>query len=316
MKNGQDPRLVQGLAVASVVAAGGLLAVQTRVNGELGSRLDDGLMAACLAFTSGLLLVALGMLAHSGARAAMRSVRPLIRAGDLPWWTLLGGAIGSSFVISQGLVAATLGTALFTVAAVAGQAVSGLVLDRIGIGPGGSRAVTARRLVGTLLCLAAVALSVSSKLDSDIELWAIVLPLIGGAALAWQQAVNGRVRAGTGSVLAATFVNFVAGTAVVAVIALVKGLLNGFPAAFPAEPWLYLGGVSAVVFIAVTAVLVHRTGVLLLGLGIIAGQLVVSLALDAFSAGQTVNGLTIAGTVLALLAVLLAGSRPRRQATR
>ena len=111
MKNGQDPRLVQGLAVASVVAAGGLLAVQTRVNGELGSRLDDGLMAACLAFTSGLLLVALGMLAHSGARAAMRSVRPLIRAGDLPWWTLLGGAIGSSFVISQGLVAATLGTA-------------------------------------------------------------------------------------------------------------------------------------------------------------------------------------------------------------
>ena len=176
--------------------------------------------------------------------------------------------------------------------------------------------MTARRLVGTLLCLAAVALSVSSKLDSDIELWAIVLPLIGGAALAWQQAVNGRVRAGTGSVLAATFVNFVAGTAVVAVIALVKGLLNGFPAAFPAEPWLYLGGVSAVVFIAVTAVLVHRTGVLLLGLGIIAGQLVVSLALDAFSAGQTVNGLTIAGTVLALLAVLLAGSRPRRQATR
>lgn len=316
VQSGEDARLVQRWAVASAVAAGGLLAVQTRVNGELGSRLDDGLIAACLAFASGLLLVALGMLAHSGARAAMRSIRPLIRAGELPWWTLLGGAIGSSFVISQGLVAATLGTALFTVAAVAGQAVSGLVLDRIGIGPGGSRAVTARRLVGTLLCLAAVALSVSSKLDSDIELWAIVLPLIGGAALAWQQAVNGRVRAGTGSVLAATFVNFVAGTAVVAVVALVNGLLNGFPAAFPTEPWLYLGGVSAVVFIAVTAVLVHRTGVLLLGLGIIAGQLVVSLVLDAFSAGQTVNGLTIAGTVLALLAVLLAGSRPRPRATR
>ena len=217
-KSGEKSRPVQRLAVASAVAAGGLLAVQTRVNGELGSRLDDGLMTACLAFASGLLLVALGMFAHSGARSALRSVRPLVRAGALPWWTLLGGAVGSSFVISQGLVAATLGTALFTVAAVAGQAVSGLVLDRIGVGPGGSRAVTPRRLVGTLLCLAAVALSVSSKLDSDIELWAIVLPLIGGAALAWQQAVNGRVRAGTGSVLAATFVNFVAGTAVVAAV--------------------------------------------------------------------------------------------------
>ena len=83
------------------------------------------------------------------------------------------------------------------------------------------------------------------------------------------------------------------------------------PSALPTEPWLYLGGVSAVVFIAVTAVLVHRTGVLLLGLGIIAGQLVVSLVLDAFSAGQTVNGLTVAGTVLALAAVLLAGSTSR-----
>lgn len=308
-------RLAQRAAVASAVAAGGLLALQTRVNGELGSRLDDGLVAACVAFVSGLLLVAVGMLLNSGARARMRSVRPLVRSGELPWWTLLGGAVGSSFVISQGLVAATLGTALFTVAAVAGQAVSGLVLDRIGVGPGGSQAVTPRRLVGTLLCLLAVALSVSSKLESDIALWAIALPLIGGVALAWQQAVNGRVRAGTGSVLVATFINFVAGTVVVAAVAIAHGLVSGFPVSFPTEPWLYLGGVSAVVFIGVTAVLVHRTGVLLLGLGIIAGQLVVSLALDAFLADEGgVNGLTVAGTVLALIAVLFAGSRRRVQA--
>ena len=307
----RESRLVSRLAVAGAVAAGGLLAVQTRVNGELGSRLGDGLMAAFLVFGSGLLLVAVGLGAHRGGRGALRGVGPLVRSGALPWWTLLGGAVGSSFVISQGLVAATLGTALFTVAAVAGQAVSGLVLDRIGVGPGGSRPVTSRRLVGTLLCLAAVALSVSSRLDADLELWAIVLPLLGGAALAWQQAVNGRVRAATGSVLAATFVNFLAGTAVVAAVALVNALVTGLPSALPTEPWLYLGGVSAVVFIAVTAVLVHRTGVLLLGLGIIAGQLVVSLVLDAFSAGQTVNGLTVAGTVLALVAVLLAGSTSR-----
>ena len=95
-----------------------------------------------------------------------------------------------------------------------------------------------------------------------------------------------------------------------------NGLVSGFPAAFPTEPWLYLGGVSAVVFIAATALLVHRTGVLLLGLGIIAGQLIVSLALDALSADQSVSGLTVAGTVLALVAVLLAGSRPRPQASR
>ncbi|CAA9267215.1 MAG: hypothetical protein AVDCRST_MAG57-2910 [uncultured Blastococcus sp.] len=307
----RESPFIHRVAVASAVAAGGLLAVQTRVNGELGSRLDDGLLAALVAFASGLLLVSVGLLANGSALAKLRSVRPLVRSGALPGWTLLGGAVGSSFVVSQGLVAAALGTALFTVAAVAGQAVSGLVLDRIGVGPGGSHAVTPRRLLGTLLCLAAVALSVSSRLDADVALWAIALPLLGGAALAWQQAANGRVRAGTGSVLAATFVNFAAGTAVVLAVAVANGLANGFPASLPSEPWLYLGGVSAVVFIAATTFLVHRTGVLLLGLGIIAGQLVVSLLLDAAFSDQGVTALTVAGTVLALVAVLFAGSRGR-----
>jgi transporter family-2 protein len=304
--------LARRLGVLGAVASGGLLALQTRVNGELGARLGDGLVAACIAFATGLVLVAVGMLANSDARARMRTIPTLVRSGELPWWTLLGGAVGSAFVISQGLVAAVLGTALFTVAAVAGQAVSGLVLDRIGVGPGGSRAVTSRRLVGTLLCLVAVALSVSSRLESDIALWAIILPLLGGAALAWQQATNGRVRAGTGSVLVATFVNVVAGTIVVAVAAIAHGLVSGFPESFPTDLWLYLGGASAVVFVGATAVLVHRTGVLLLGLSIIAGQLLVSLALDAFLADEGgVNALMVAGTVLALVAVLLAGSRRR-----
>ena len=303
------------LALASAAAAGGLLAVQTRINGELGSRLNNGLMAALIAFGTGLFLLTLGLLAHKGARQQLRTVRPLVRSGTLPWWTLLGGAVGSTFVVSQGLVAAVLGTALFTVAAVAGQVLSGLVLDRIGVGPGGSQAVTRRRLVGTLLCLAAVALSVSAKLESDIALWAIALPLVGGAALAWQQAANGRVRASTQSVLVATLVNFIAGTVIVAVVAVTHGMVSGFPTAFPTDPWLYLGGVSAIVFVAVTAVLVHRTGVLLLGLAIIAGQLIASLVIDFFSEDGAVNGLTLAGTVLALIAVLIAGSRRRARGT-
>lgn len=190
------------------------------------------------------------------------------------------------------------------------------MLDRLGVGPGGSHAVNRRRLVGTLLCLVAVALSVSSKPESGVAWWAIALPLIGGAALAWQQAVNGRVRAGTGSVLAATFINFVAGTVVVATVAITHGLVTGFSTSFPTDLWLYLGGVSAVVFIGVTAVLVRRTGVLLLGLGIIAGQLVASLALDLFFSDRSgVNALTVAGTVLALIAVVIAASRRRVKAT-
>ena len=305
-------RLTRRLALASAAAAGGLLAVQTRINGELGARLGDGLLAALIAFGTGLVLITVGLLAHGGARQRLGAVRPLVRSGVLPWWTLLGGAVGSVFVVSQGLVAATLGTALFTVAAVAGQVVSGLVLDRIGVGPGGSQAVDRRRLAGTLLCLVAVALAVSSRLSSDIALWAIALPLVGGVAIAWQQAANGRVRAGTESVIVATFVNFVAGTLVVAVVAVAHGLVTGFPQALPTDPWLYLGGVSAILFVGATAVLVRRTGVLLLGLGVIAGQLLASLAIDVFTGQDAgVGWLTVAGTALALVAVFIAASGQR-----
>ena len=71
--------------------------------------------------------------------------------------------IDSFLVLSQGLAAAALGVALFTVAVVAGQTISGLVLDRVGIGPGGRRPLTAARLVGALLALGAVTWAVSAQ---------------------------------------------------------------------------------------------------------------------------------------------------------
>ena len=49
----------------------------------------------------------------------------------------------------------------------------------------------------------------------------------------------------------------------------------------PAEAWLYVGGAVGVLYIFLSAALVAHTGVLLLGLGVVVGQLLTSIAIDA-----------------------------------
>jgi transporter family-2 protein len=241
-----------------------------------------------------------------------------LRARELRWWYVAGGTAGAFLVLSQGVAAAVLGVALFTVAVVAGQTVSGLVLDRIGLGPGGRRLITPARLAGAVIALGAVSWAVSAQLGGPVPIWLMLLPLIAGLGLGWQQAVNGQVRVVAESALTATFINFVVGTSVLLVLTAVDWSVRGLPKPLPTEPWLYLGGAIGCVFIAAAALLVRITGVLLLGLATVAGQLVTALLLDllAPSSPAPVAFSTIAGTLLALLAVVVASVRwPRRSPT-
>jgi transporter family-2 protein len=171
-----------------------------------------------------------------------------------------------------------------------------------------AKAVTWTRLIGSAIALAAVIWAVSSELVSSIPFWMLAMPFVAGLGIGWQQAVNGQVRGLAESALTATLINFVVGTAVLLIAAVVHSSLVGWPTHLPSNPLLYIGGAMAVCFIAAAAILVRMTGVLLLGLGMIAGQLTTSLVLDLVAPipGHLVAGTTIAGTVLTLLAVGLA----------
>jgi transporter family-2 protein len=219
---------------------------------------------------------------------------------------LLGGLGGALLVAAQGLTAAVLGVALFTVAVVAGQTVSGLILDRIGLAPGGRRPLTVSRVLGSTLALVAVGWAVSAQLGGDVPLWMLVLPLVAGVFVGWQSAVNGRVRAAARSAQSATLINFVVGSAALVAIAVLRNSVIGWPSAFPSEPWLYVGGAIGCIFIAMQAALVRVTGVLLLGLATVSGQLVAALVIDMLFSAQGVAVSTIAGTTLALIAVVVA----------
>jgi transporter family-2 protein len=228
---------------------------------------------------------------------------------------LFGGLAGAYFVTTQGLSAGVLGVAVFTVAIVAGQTVGGLVFDVIGLGPGGRRRVTLPRLIGALLALIAIGWAVSSQLAHDVPLLLMLLPFAAGVGAAWQQAINGRVRAAADSALTSTLLNFLVGTTALVIVMLVHAAGAGFPAALPTEPWLYLGGLLGCLFIAGQAIVVRVIGVLVLALAGVAGQLTAALALDLLvpTHGRVVDVATIGGTVLALVAVGVASvSRTRR----
>ncbi|TLW93856.1 DMT family transporter [Saccharomonospora piscinae] len=314
-RRGLGAREVWGLLVAVLAGVG--MAAQSRVNGELGRELDDAVLAAVISFGGGLVLLLLALALSRRMRAGLGRVRTALRSGGLRSWHLLGGFAGASYVLGQSATVAVIGVALFTVAVVAGQTVSGLVVDRFGLGPAGVRRVTWPRGVGAALMVVAVAASVGGGLAGaePARVWALVLPVLAGVGMAVQQAFNGRVGAAAGSPLTAALVNFTAGTFALLLawaVSLVAG--GGLPDTLPREPVLYLGGLVGVVFIAAAAVLVSWIGVLLFGLASVAGQLLGSVVLDvvvpATAAGVGVT--TLLGCGVALVAVVVASVGGRR----
>lgn len=302
------PTRVVAIATACSVVFGAGVAVQSRINGELAAELENGYVAALISFGSGLVLLSIAMLVAPSGRRGLARIRGEVAQKRTPWWFLFGGAAGAFLVLSQGLTAAVVGVALFTVAVVAGQTLSGLLVDRRGIGSNIPKPITVTRLFGSLLALAAVVFVVSEQIRSDVPLWVLVMPLVGGLAIGWQQAVNGQVRVASRSPLTAAFINFVVGTTALTIAVVVYSFWAGWPEVYPSNPWLYLGGAIGVVFIAGAAIVAPITGVLLLGLGTTAGQLIASLVLDIVSpvAAHPLAWTTVIGTAVTFVAVGIA----------
>lgn len=304
-----------GIAVAGAVLIGALTALQARINGSLGAEVGDGIVAAAISFSSGLvILIALSLVVPGGRRGFGRLVAG-IRSRSVPPWMLLGGLAGAFTVASQGLTVATIGVALFTVGFVAGQTTGGLVLDRVGFGPAGVVPVTVRRVVGAALAIAGVVVCLSGDALGSVPLWMLIVPAVAGAGVAWQQGTNGRLRVRVESPLTATLVNFIGGTIVLVIAALIHVGVVGAPRAIPTAPWLYVGGAVGVVYIFLSAVVVRRTGVLLLGLGSVVGLLSTSVLLDALWPAPAAPSTPVAllAAVVAIAGVVVAAVPWRRR---
>lgn len=298
------------IALAVAVASGALVAVQARINAELAERLDDTVLAALMSFLTGLAVVLLVVLVRPAGRAAWSRVR------GTPWWTRLGGVGGATLVAIGAFAAPRIGVAMLTVALVAGQTTGGLLVDKAGIGPGGSHALTAPRMGGAVLCLAAVCISVVGRGAGDASPVLLAVVVVAGFSISMQQALNGRVRRHTGDAGVATLVNFLVGAAVLVLAYGTVGAVSGWDVdRWPgwSDWWLYTGGPLGATFVAVAAAVVRLLGVLRLGLAVVAGQLIGAIALDLGvpAADHGLRLATVLGAAMTFVAIAVSGLPPR-----
>ena len=176
------------LALVLAVAAGAFMTTQARINGQLALELGESFVAASLSFGLGFLVLCIVLLAFPRGRRGFTAIRQEIAARSIPWWFTLAGSAGAGYVLSQAMVVGVTGVALFTVAVVAGLTIGSVLLDLWGVGPAGKRPLTPRRIFGAVLGLIAVVVGVLGQPVQTNGIYLLIMPLLFGVAVAWQQA--------------------------------------------------------------------------------------------------------------------------------
>jgi transporter family-2 protein len=130
--------------------AGAGVPVQATVNSALRQHLGRPEWATLVSFAVGTALIALAMLLQR------TPLPPLAQAARAPWWAWTGGGLGAFYIFTTILLVPRLGVASTLVVLLAGQVVSGLLLDHAGVLGLATREITPGRLAGVALLAAGV----------------------------------------------------------------------------------------------------------------------------------------------------------------
>ena len=302
--------------------SGVLIALQARANGELSHRLGNGLQAALVSFTSGLIIIVVIALFNPSIKEGVRTLRSAVIAKAIPPWTLFAGMLGGSFVAVQTQIVPLIGVAIYSVASIAGQTAMSLIVDRIGLTGGGKKLISPRRVLAAFLTVLAVLVSVWDRIDAkDLSMWAVFFGVLAGAIVGVQRALNGQINEYSKQSFTTSLLNFMMGTSFLVILLVIAVIANWSELApLPAGPWwIYTGGVIGVIYIAFTSTIVQHLGVLTFTLFSVGGQLVGSLLLDLLlpTNGVNVSVYLITGIVMTYFGVIAGGvgnSRIRKPA--
>jgi len=297
--------------------SGILIALQARANGELSHRLDNAPQAALVSFSSGLFFVALYALFSPAVKAGIVRLRAAVRNGDIPRWRLLAGALGGSFVAIQTSVVPLIGVAVYSVASLAGQTATSLIVDRIGLTGGGPKLISPRRVGAALITVFAVLVSVFDKIEAhSFSFISVFLAVVAGALVGVQRALNGQINEHSGQSYTTSLLNFITGTSFLVIFIVILILLGQIELQpLPNGPWwIYTGGVIGVIYIASTSLIVQHLGVLTFTLFSVGGQLFGSLLLDLYapSEGVSVSWYLVTGIAMTYIGVVVGGVRQSR----
>ena len=298
-----------GKALVIAVGAGVCGAIQPRVNAELGERVGSAIAASLVNFSVALAFVVVAV----ALRPATRQQLVGIRTWPVPRWTLTAGLGGVVIVIAGAVTVATIGVAIFSVAFFAGQIAFGLLVDGLGLGPGGRRPITSARVRAVALAVAAVVIAQVGRPIGDFAPGMVALVVAAGAAFAFQSAFNGRITVATRDPVAATAVNVTVGTvALVSIVGVLQLADRLGPLDWPGEPWLYTGGALGVTVVLSVAIATAVLGVLRATLAMLAAQMIAAFAVDWTVLGEPPTVGVVLGAALIVTAVAIVGSQPSR----
>jgi bacterial/archaeal transporter family-2 protein len=292
--------------------SGILISFQARANGELSLRLDNGLQAAFISFSSGLLLIAIISIFNPSIKNGARKLRAAVAAKEIAPWTLFAGALGGAFVAVQTQIVPLIGVAIYSVASIAGQSATSLLVDRIGFTGGGKKPISPRRIAAAVVTVLAVLVSVLDRIDArNLSLIAVALAGLAGAIVGVQRALNGLINEHSGQSFTTSLLNFIMGSSALGIALLFAVAIGKVEfVALPSGPWwIYMGGTIGVIYIAFTSTIVQHLGVLTFTLFSTGGQLIGALFIDIYSPteGVSVSAYLVSGIVMTFLGVLVGG---------
>ena len=292
--------------------SGAMIALQARANGELSHRLDNGLQAALVSFSSGLLIILLITPFSPHIKEGIKNLRSAVANKEIARWKLFAGALGGSFVAIQTQIVPLIGVAIYSVASIAGQTAMSLVVDRIGLTGGGKKLISPRRVIAAVLTVIAVLVSVWDRIDANnLSMLAVTAGCIAGAVVGVQRALNGQINEHSRQSFTTSLLNFITGTTFLVILILIGVVLGKNELSpLPAGPWwIYTGGVIGVIYIAFTSTIVQHLGVLTFTLFSVGGQLAGSLVIDLVSPtdGVSVSAYLITGLAMTYIGVNAGG---------
>ncbi len=233
---------------------------------------------------------------------------PFAEIADKPAWIWLGGACGTTIVITNILALPKLGSAKNVMITCFGQIMAGLIIDNFGLFENPMVGFDIKRLIGAVLVILGIALvngikiGRSSQVDNlnDAEkgeeknkesrsiliYWGIAL--ICGIASALQVAINGTLKVVTGSAITSTFISmsvgFITTLILIAIIVIRKGE-NGF---FESDenrgkfkPWMCINGIIGISIVGGNALAAPVIGTGLVTVINIVGMMATGLIIDA-----------------------------------
>jgi len=313
----QQARALVVPAVLVAAASGAIIAFQGRLNGDLSVAGAGVLVASWLSYVGTLATVVVVVVLQGHARQTAGVLRTRGR-----WWWYAIGLCGIPIVLAFSYGVPLVGVAVASVCSVAGQTVSGLVLDARGVGVPATLPLTGRRALAALTAIAGLGLAVAAGSgNQDVSpaqaVWIGVLLFVAGATLAGQNAGNGKVTQLSGDPVTAALTSATGGTVAITAIlgiAAAAGALSGV--SLPDEPgqwYLYLGGPLGAAITVGAAWSVRRLGTFALTLAIVGGQMIAAVFVD-LARGVGVHWATPAAVLAIALATALGVTTRRRAA--